>query len=96
MYLNWLKNIIKKVLFNLAPARSFDTAVLKQIYSFVVNEMEASMVTGLQVETDDELTGCCKCNAVNLGCEIVVITLGARGSLYCFSRIPAVCPCLLQ
>jgi ribokinase len=69
----------KKVLFNLAPARPFDTDVLKHTHAFVVNEVEASMVTGLQVETDTEVR-----SAANIlramGPEIVVITLGARGS----------------
>lgn len=69
----------KKVLFNLAPARSFDTAVLKHTYSFVVNEIEASMVTGLQVETDAEVTSAANA-LLSMGPEIVVITLGARGS----------------
>ncbi len=69
----------KKVLFNLAPARPFDVSVLKKTYAFVVNEVEASMVTGLKVESDDEIkvaaTGLLK-----LGCQIAIITLGARGS----------------
>jgi ribokinase len=69
----------KKVLFNLAPARPFDTAVLKHTYAFVVNEVEASMVTGREVATDEEVR--MAANALlDLGPEIVVITLGARGS----------------
>ena len=51
--LTWQRNMVKKVLFNLAPARPFDLSVLKQVYAFVVNEVEASMVTGLRVETDE-------------------------------------------
>ena len=69
----------KKVLFNLAPARPFDLSVLKQVYAFVVNEVEASMVTGLKVETDDEIKAAATA-LLELGCEIAVITLGARGS----------------
>ncbi len=69
----------KKVLFNLAPAQSFDHSVLKLVYAFVVNEVEASMVTSLKVETDEEIKTAAKALLV-LGCEIAVITLGARGS----------------
>ncbi|MBI5009613.1 MAG: ribokinase [Bacteroidia bacterium] len=69
----------KKVLFNLAPARPFDVSVLKKTYAFVVNEVEASMVTGLKVETDDEIK-IAAAELLKLGCQIAVITLGARGS----------------
>ncbi len=69
----------KKVLFNLAPARPFDADVLKHTHAFVVNEVEASMVTGLQVETDTEVRSAANI-LLAMGPEIVVITLGARGS----------------
>ncbi len=69
----------KKVLFNLAPARSFDKTVLKHVYAFVVNEVEASMVSGLQVETDDEVQAAAQV-MLAMGPELMIITLGARGS----------------
>jgi len=69
----------KKVLFNLAPARPFDKSVLKHTYAFIVNEVEAAMVTGLKVETDDEIKSAAQA-LLGLGCKIAVITLGARGS----------------
>jgi ribokinase len=69
----------KKVLFNLAPARPFDLSVLKQTYAFVVNEVEASMVTGLQVESDEEIRAAAG-KLLELGPMISIITLGARGS----------------
>jgi ribokinase len=69
----------KKVLFNLAPARPFDLSVLRQTYAFVVNEVEASMVTGMKVETDDEIRNTAG-RMLEMGPAIVVITLGARGS----------------
>jgi len=69
----------KKVLFNLAPARPFDLSVLKKTYAFIVNEVEASMVTGLKVETDDEIQTAAQ-ELLKLGCKIAIITLGARGS----------------
>jgi len=69
----------KKVLFNLAPARPFDKSVLGQVYAFVVNEVEASMVTGQRVETDDEVRSAAR-ELRSLGPVLVIITLGARGS----------------
>jgi len=69
----------RKVLFNLAPARPFDKAILKHTHAFVVNEVEASMVTGLQVETDEEVRSAAN-TLLTMGPQIVVITLGARGS----------------
>lgn len=69
----------KKILFNLAPARPFDFSVLKQTFVFIVNEVEASMVTGLQVESDEEIKIAAG-KLLELGPRIVIITLGARGS----------------
>jgi ribokinase len=69
----------KKVLFNLAPAMPFDKNVLKQVYAFVVNEVEASMVTELNVETDDEIREAGMA-LLDFGPQVVVITLGSHGS----------------
>ena len=73
------KKYHKKVLFNLAPAMPFNKDVLKQVYAFVVNEVEASMVTGLTVETDDEIRNAARA-LLALGPPVVVITLGSNGS----------------
>jgi ribokinase len=69
----------KKVLFNLAPAMPFNKKVLGQVYGFVVNEIEASMVTGLKVETDDEIRRAASA-LLALGPRVAVITLGSNGS----------------
>lgn len=69
----------KKVLFNLAPARSFDHSWLNHVYAFVVNEIEAAMVTGLKVETEDEIKNAAKV-LLTKGPEIVIITLGSKGA----------------
>ncbi len=66
----------KKVMFNLAPAMPFNKDVLKQVYAFVVNEVEASMVTGLKVESDDEIREAAHA-LLDLGPEVIVITLGS-------------------
>jgi ribokinase len=57
----------------------FDKDVLKQVYAFVVNEVEASMVTGLRVETDEEIQDAAR-DLLAMGPEVVVITLGSNGS----------------
>jgi ribokinase len=80
-----------KVLFNLAPAGPFDLSVLKKTYAFVVNEVEASMVTGLKVETDDEIKRASK-ELLKLGCKIAIITLGARGSYIASSEFRGIVP----
>jgi ribokinase len=74
----------KKVMFNLAPAREFDTSVLENVYAFIVNEVEAAMTTGMHVETEDEIKAA-GASLLAMGCQIAVITLGARGS-YIASR----------
>jgi ribokinase len=69
----------KKILFNLAPARPFDFSLLKYVYAFVVNEVEASMVTGQKVETDQEVIEAAE-DLKRRGPQIVIITLGSRGA----------------
>ena len=71
----------KKILFNLAPAMAFDKAVLKNTYAFVVNEVEASMTTGLKTGTDEEIIKAAA-ELRKMGCTIAIITLGARGSYF--------------
>jgi ribokinase len=71
----------KKVLFNLAPAMPFNKDMLKLVYAFVVNEVEASMVTGKKVETDDEIRKAAL-TLLDLGPKVIVITLGSNGSFF--------------
>ena len=73
------KKYKKRVLFNLAPAMPFNKEVLRQVYAFVVNEVEASMVTGLRVESDDEIRLAASA-LLALGPQVAVITLGSNGS----------------
>lgn len=79
------KKYRKKVLFNLAPAMPFNKDVLKQVYAFVVNEVEASMVTELKVETDDEIRKAAIA-LLALGPQVAVITLGSNGSFIATSE----------
>lgn len=81
-----------KILWNFAPAREIDRSLLSKISILVVNEVEASFLSGLPVETDDQVE---KAASVLLskGVETVIITLGSRGSYLASSnlseRIPA-------
>jgi ribokinase len=69
----------KKVLFNLAPAMPFDHTILRRVYAFIVNEVEAAMVTGLAVDSDAEIEKAAKA-LLELGPQLAVITLGSRGA----------------
>ena len=73
------KKYRKRIVFNLAPARPFDLTMLENVYAFVVNEVETSMVTGLRVESEDEIKVAALA-LLNWGPEMVIITLGAKGS----------------
>jgi len=69
----------KKVLYNFAPAKPFNNAYLHKIWLLVVNETEAEYLSGEKVETDNEIIHAAK-KLSEKGAEIVIITLGARGS----------------
>ena len=73
------KKYRKRIVFNLAPARPFDLLMLENVYAFVVNEVETSMVTGLRVGSEDEIKVAALA-LLNWGPEMVIITLGAKGS----------------
>lgn len=67
------------VLFNLAPARPFDSAYLSKITYLVVNENEAQSLCGFAVDSAEQVE---KAAAVLLanGAATVIITLGAQGA----------------
>jgi ribokinase len=70
----------KKVMFNLAPIRLYDEKVLKDTFVLVVNEIEATAISGLKVESDHDIREAAKAILAK-GPEIVIITLGAKGSM---------------
>ena len=80
------KKYQRRIVFNLAPARPFDLAILENVYVFVVNEIEASMVAGLKVESDEEIIAAALA-LLNAGPEMVIITLGSRGSYVASKQI---------
>lgn len=69
------------VLLNPAPAVALPTAAWAGLAHLVVNETEASLLSGLPVEKLDDAAGCGEVAAwfVAQGVRAVVITLGGRG-----------------
>ena len=68
-----------RVMWNYAPAREFDTSSLRKVTILVVNEVEAGMLSGIKVVAEDS-RGTRREETPSLGCETVIITLGAQGS----------------
>jgi len=68
-----------RVLWNCAPAREFDRTYLTKVNILVVNETEAGMLSGIIVNEKESVEFAAK-ELLRLGCETVIITLGARGS----------------
>lgn len=72
------------VLLNPAPAVELPAEVYKGLAHLVVNETEASILSGLPVERLDTAGGCAEVAAWFLarGVETTIITLGGRGVYY--------------
>jgi ribokinase len=68
-----------RVLWNCAPAREFDKSYLAKVSFLVVDDTEAGMLSGMSVAGDESVDLAAK-ELMRLGCETVIITLGARGS----------------
>ncbi len=71
-----------KVMFNFAPARVFDRAKLASVHTLVVNEPEAATLAERAVTNRAEAEAAGR-SLVELGCNVVIVTLGADGSLLC-------------
>lgn len=67
------------VLWNFAPARSFDLSYVAKTAILVVNETEAAFLAGMDVETDQEVE-LAAFKLREIGAELVIITLGKRGA----------------
>lgn len=70
----------KKVVFNAAPFRTFNTEILKMISILIVNETEAASITGLEILTETDLGKNVEA-LLAFGVKTVIITLGANGAL---------------
>jgi len=67
------------VLFNYAPAHTHEIPVSSQMHGLIVNENEASQLTGLPVETLGQASRAAKMLLAK-GPQFVVLTLGAAGA----------------
>lgn len=63
------------------PARGFDFARLRGLTVLSPNESEASFVAGVPCSTDDEACACARLLLDRTGARLVLLKLGARGSL---------------
>ncbi len=67
------------VVLNPAPARELTPELLELVDVLVPNESETAILTGLPIDSQDELEKAAK-NLLNSGIKSVVITLGRRGA----------------
>jgi ribokinase len=72
-------NNVRTVL-NPAPAQPLDREILALCDVFIPNETETEIITGLPVETLDQITVAGR-RLREMGCGTVIITLGDRGAL---------------
>ncbi len=75
-----------RVMWNYAPAREFDRSYLRKVTILAVNETEAGMLSGISVGGEGTAELAAK-ELLGLGCETVIITLGARGSCVAASGV---------
>ncbi len=68
------------VVLNLAPAQPLPREVLQQVSVLVVNESEATLLSGQRIETQDDATIVAQV-LHSYGIGTVVITLGSRGAM---------------
>jgi ribokinase len=67
------------VLWNFAPARTFDLSYVGKASILVVNEIEAGFLSGCPVKNDEEVEATA-CKLHQMGAKLVIITLGKHGS----------------
>lgn len=81
----------KKIILNVAPARSLDRNIIDKIDILVVNEVEAETISGIKV--DGENIEIVLDKLLNMGVKNVIMTLGDRGSILkngnVYKHIPA-------
>ena len=75
----------KKIMLNAAPARKLERKHVKPLHSLIVNETEAAMISGMPVDNRDEVQAAAKA-LLDMGCQVVVITLGAQGAFFMTKR----------
>ncbi|MFP4290913.1 MAG: ribokinase [Cyclobacteriaceae bacterium] len=78
------RDLGKKVILNPAPARKLERKHLKQLFCLVVNETEASLISGMPVSSKEEAMAAAEA-LLQMGPQLVIVTLGSKG-LYYLSR----------
>lgn len=71
------KNI--PVMWNVAPAKPFDSAYIPKVNILVLNEIEAGFLTNTKVESESEAEEAAE-KLIKKGVEKVIITLGSKGA----------------
>lgn len=71
------KNI--PVMWNMAPAKSFDFSYIPKINILVLNEIEAGFLAGIRINNEADAENAANI-LVNKGVEKVIITLGSKGA----------------
>lgn len=71
-----------KVILNPAPAAKLPEDVYRHIYLITPNETEASILSGLKVESEADAAVAAE-QLMRLGVKNVIVTCGAKGSLVC-------------
>lgn len=74
------KKLNKKIILNPAPAQKIDRNLLKNIHTLIPNESELEILTGLPVESKEQIEEAAK-SLIALGVNQVIVTLGSKGSL---------------
>ncbi len=69
-----------KVILNPAPARAVSPQLLSQVHYLVPNEIEASMLTGVEVRDLASAEGAAR-KLLGYGVPVVIVTLGEKGAL---------------
>jgi len=67
------------VMWNVAPARTFDFSIIPKVSILVLNEIEAGFLAGINVETESDAEKAAEI-LVEKGVDKVIITLGAKGA----------------
>lgn len=74
------KKLNKKIILNPAPAQKIDRNLLKNVHTLIPNESELEILTGLPVESKEQIEEAAK-SLIALGVNQVIVTLGSKGSL---------------
>lgn len=70
-----------KIILNPAPAQLISDSLLSKVSILTPNETELAILTGLKIETEEDLFQACSL-LLQKGVEAVVVTLGAKGAYY--------------